>query len=52
MCGPRGLPAGRNHLFHNQGNGRFEDVSAASGVGAKTGCYGFSVIASDLDNDG
>ena len=52
MCGPRGLPAGRNHLFHNRGNGQFEDVSAASGVGASTGCYGFTVIASDFDSDG
>ena len=52
MCGPRGLPAGRNYLFHNEGGGAFKDVSAASGVGAKTGCYGFTAIASDFDNDG
>jgi enediyne biosynthesis protein E4 len=52
MCGPRGLPAGRNYLFHNDGNGRFRDVSAASGVGKPTGCYGFTVIASDFDDDG
>ena len=52
MCGPRGLPPGRNFLFHNQGNGRFEDRSMASGVGKPTGCYGFTVVASDFDNDG
>jgi hypothetical protein len=52
MCGPRGLPPGRNLLFHNKGAGRFEDVSAASGIGKPTGCYGFTVLASDLDNDG
>jgi enediyne biosynthesis protein E4 len=52
MCGPRGLPAGRNLLFHNQGHGKFEDVSTASGIGKPTGCYGFTVVASDLDNDG
>jgi hypothetical protein len=52
MCGPRGLPAGRNHLFHNEGRGRFKDVSAESGVGKPTGCYAFTVVASDLDNDG
>jgi len=52
MCGPRGLPAGRNHLFHNQGGGRFSDVSAASGIGRATGCFGFTVVASDFDNDG
>jgi enediyne biosynthesis protein E4 len=52
MCGPRGLPAGRNFLFHNEGNGRFTDVSTKSGVGKPTGCYGFTALASDFDNDG
>ena len=52
MCGPRGLPAGRNYLFHNDGDGRFRDVSEASGVGAPTGCYGFTAVASDFDDDG
>ncbi len=52
MCGPRGLPAGRNYLFHNDVGGRFKDVSESSGVGAKTGCYGFTVVASDFDDDG
>ena len=52
MCGPRGLPAGRNALFHNEGNGKFKDVSAASGVGKPTGCYGFTAVASDFNNDG
>ena len=52
MCGPRGLPAGRNFLFHNEGGGKFKDVSEASGIGKPTGCYGFTVLASDFDNDG
>jgi hypothetical protein len=52
MCGPRGLPAGRNYLYHNEGGGKFKDVSAASGIGKPTGCYGFTVAASDFDNDG
>jgi hypothetical protein len=52
MCGPRGLPPGRNLLFHNRGNGRFEDVSNASGIGKPTGCYAFTAVASDFDNDG
>jgi hypothetical protein len=51
ICGPRGLPSSRNYLFHNEGDGRFKDVSEASGVGAPTGCYGFTVVASDFDND-
>jgi enediyne biosynthesis protein E4 len=52
MCGPRGLPFARHRLFHNRGNGTFEDVSAPSGVGRTGGCYGFSVLGSDVDNDG
>jgi enediyne biosynthesis protein E4 len=52
MCGPRGLPFARNRLFHNRGDGAFEDVSAASGVGRTGGCYGFTVLGSDVDTDG
>jgi len=52
MCGPRGLPPGHTLLFHNEGNGKFSDVSAKSGLGTSTGCYGFTVLASDFDNDG
>ncbi len=37
MCGPRGLPFARNHLFHNEGGGKFIDVSTTSGVGRTTG---------------
>src|SRR5581483_121422 len=51
MCGPRGLPAGHNLLFHNDGSGRFSDVSQASGIGKPTGCYGFTVTASDFNGD-
>jgi hypothetical protein len=51
MCGPRGLPFARNYLFRNDGNGRFEDVSLASGIGKATRCYGFTVIAADFDDD-
>jgi enediyne biosynthesis protein E4 len=52
MCGPRGLPFARNRLFHNEGKGRFTDVSVASGIGKTKGCYAFTVVASDFDNDG
>jgi enediyne biosynthesis protein E4 len=52
MCGPRGLPTGRNHLFHNEGGGRFQDVSVKSTIAAPTNCYGFTALASDFDNDG
>jgi enediyne biosynthesis protein E4 len=52
MCGPRGLPAGHNVLLHNEGGGKFADVSMPSGIGKPTGCYGFTALASDFDNDG
>jgi hypothetical protein len=52
MCGPRGLPFSRNVLFHNEGEGRFADVSGPSGVGATKSCYGFTAVASDFDSDG
>jgi hypothetical protein len=52
MCGPRGLPQGRSYLFHNEGQGKFADVSAPTGIGKPAGCYGFTVVASDLDSDG
>src|SRR5579883_2908341 len=31
-CGPQGLGGGTNILYHNRGDGTFEDVSEASGV--------------------
>ena len=52
MCGPRGLPPGHNFLFHNEGSGRFADVSAQSGTGKSTDCYAFTALASDFDNNG
>ncbi|HEY8151764.1 MAG TPA: CRTAC1 family protein [Vicinamibacteria bacterium] len=52
ICGPRGLPFARHRLFHNEGHGRFKDVSDASGIGKTRSCYGFTVVASDFDDDG
>jgi enediyne biosynthesis protein E4 len=52
MCGPRGLPLARNHLYHNRGDGTFEDVSDKSGVWKSGGRYGLGVAAADFDNDG
>lgn len=40
-----------NALFHNQGDGTFRDVSAASGIGAQLG-KGMSVVFGDMDGDG
>jgi enediyne biosynthesis protein E4 len=51
-CGPRGLPTGYVQLFHNDGNGKFTDVSKPSGVSAASGAYPMGVVAADYDNDG
>ena len=47
ICQPAGLP---NRLYRNRGDGTFEDVTEASGVGIldNTGCALFA----DIDNDG
>jgi len=52
MCGPRGLPLGRNYLYHNRGDGTFEDVSEKAGIWKPGGRYGLGVIAADFSNDG
>jgi enediyne biosynthesis protein E4 len=51
-CGPPGLAPGKNILYHNKGDGTFEDVSEKAGIWNTTGDYALSVTASDLDNDG
>jgi enediyne biosynthesis protein E4 len=51
-CGPKGLPTDTNLLFHNEGGGRFRDVSEASGVAAVTGRYPMTAAAADFDGDG
>jgi hypothetical protein len=52
MCGPRGLPWGKNMLYHNQGDGTFEDVTTKAKIDQTNGHYGFSVSTLDFDDDG
>lgn len=52
FCGPRGRPFGKLTLYHNLGNGKFEDVTMKSGVGAVQRIYAFTALAADLDDDG
>jgi hypothetical protein len=52
MCGPRGLPGEPDHLFHNNGDGTFTDVSVKAGVSDPGGYYGFTAIFVDVNNDG
>jgi len=66
-CGPQGMGGGTNILYHNRGNGTFEDVSVPSGIAVPrgpaaptfvtdqwipVGSYGLGVSAADFDNDG
>jgi enediyne biosynthesis protein E4 len=52
MCGPQGLPGAKNILYHNRGDGTFEDVTAKSHIDQTTGHYAFSVTTFDFDDDG
>src|SRR5580704_17333832 len=52
MCGPRGLPGEEDHLFHNNGDGTFTDVSVKAGVADKGGRFGMSAVFVDVDDDG
>jgi len=51
-CGPLGMEGETDHLFHNNGDGTFTDVSAAAGVSDPKGYYGFASTFVDVDDDG
>ena len=50
-CIPRVYPPAHSWLFHNNGDGTFTDVSAATGIAAAKG-KAWGVVASDVNNDG
>lgn len=52
FCGPRGFPGGMSRLFHNEGAGRFKDVSGAAGMKVEGLHYGLGVTSADFDEDG
>ena len=52
MCGPKGMKASKNILFHNRGDGTFEDVTGPSGIADADGFYALGVSTLDYDNDG
>ncbi len=52
MCGPRGLKGEHDHLFHNNGDGTFTDVSRKLGVDDPNGYYGLGALFADVNNDG
>ena len=51
-CGPRGLKGLPDHLFRNNGDGTFTDVSEQAGVADKAGYYGLGAVFADINNDG
>ena len=51
-CGPRGLKGEPDHLFRNNGDGTFSDVSEKAGVADQPGYYGLSSLFVDINNDG
>jgi len=52
MCGPRGLPADTNILYHNNGDGTFTDVSQKAGILKPGPRYSITAVSYDFDNDG
>ncbi len=51
FCGPRGLPGGRDILYHNNGNGTFTDVTERAGIDPDR-YSGLGVVMGDFDRDG
>jgi len=51
FCGPRGFPSDRPQLFHNEGNGRFKDVSSQALNGIEGLHYGLGVTVADFNGD-
>src|SRR5437660_667696 len=52
LCGPDGLPGESDFLFHNRGDGTFEEVSRKAGVDDPDHYYGLGAVWGDYDNDG
>jgi hypothetical protein len=51
-CSPSVYESAPRHvLYHNLGDGRFENVTESAGIDAETG-QGLGVLASDFDDDG
>ncbi|MFQ5738891.1 MAG: CRTAC1 family protein [Acidobacteriota bacterium] len=50
-CGPKGMVAAPDVLYHNKGDGTFSDVTRQAGV-AVPPAYGLGVLWLDYDDDG
>jgi len=51
QCGPFGLVADADILYHNNGDGTFSDVTEKTQIGNVKPSYGLGVAWSDYDND-
>ena len=51
QCGPWGMTGESDLLFHNRGDGTFEEVSERAGVHDAPGRYGMGAVWGDYDND-
>ena len=49
---PDGMPGDTDLLFHNRGDGTFEEVSQKAGVSNPQKLHGMGVVWGDYDNDG
>jgi enediyne biosynthesis protein E4 len=52
QCGPWGMQGESDLLFHNRGDGTFEEVSKKAGVNDPNRYYGLGVEWGDYDDDG
>jgi enediyne biosynthesis protein E4 len=52
QCGPWGMQGETDLLFHNRGDGTFEEVAHKAGVDNPQHYYGMGVVWADYDNDG
>ncbi len=50
-CNPKQFPPAPSHLYHNLGNGHFQDVSVSTGIAASPGKV-WGVVATDINHDG
>jgi len=52
QCGPWGMLGETDLLYHNRGDGTFEEVAKKAGVSDSDKYYGLGAIWGDYDNDG
>ena len=52
QCGPRGLPGQSDLFYRNDGDGHFEEVGQAAGLGDPDAMFGLGVTWFDADGDG